>query len=113
MHDPQLIVPPQPSETVPHRPLQNGVGFAQVQYPPEHVSYDGHEPQLPPQPFWLFELAHVLSHDSELPQLGPEQLQFGEVWQLALLSLQPSPQLTLVDRGGSPLLVPASTPGPG
>ena len=80
--------------------------------PPPPLDDESHASQLPPQPFWLFELAHVLSHDSELPQLGPEQLQFGEAWQLALLSLQPSPQLTLVDRGGSPL-VPPSTPGPG
>ena len=80
--------------------------------PPPPLDDESHASQLPPQPLWLFELAHVLSHDSELPQLGPEQLQFGEAWQFALLSLQPSPQLTLVDRGGSPL-VPASTPGPG
>ena len=51
----------------------------------------------------------MLSHDSELPQLGPEQLQLGEAWQL-LLSHE-LPQLTLVERGGS--LVPASAPGPG
>ena len=76
------------------------------------LELDEHESQLPPQPFWLFELAHVLSHESELPQLGPEQLQLGEASQLALLSLHASPQLTLVERGGS-LLVPASVPGPG
>jgi hypothetical protein len=52
----------------------------------------------------------VLSHDSELPQLGPEQLQLGEAWQL-LLSHE-LPQLTLVERGGS-VEVPASVPGPG
>jgi hypothetical protein len=105
-----LLQPPPPlllldDESPPHPPPPP---------PPPPPSLDeSHESQLPPQPFWLFELAHVLSHDSELPQLGPEQLQFGEAWQFALLSLQPSPQLMFVERGGSPLLVPASGPGPG
>jgi hypothetical protein len=69
-----------------------------------------HESQLvPPQPLELFELAHVESHDSELLQLGPEQLQFGDASQLLLL--HELPQLTSVVRGGGS--VPASTPGPG
>jgi hypothetical protein len=74
---------------------------------------DEHESQLAPlQPLELFELAHVESQDSELLQLGPEQLQFGEASQFLSL-LHESPQLTFVDRGGSVLAVPASTPGPG
>jgi hypothetical protein len=93
--------PPPPDDESPPHP------------PPPPDDDESHESQLPPQPFWLFELAHVLSHDSEFPQLGPEQLQFGEAWQLALLSLHPSPQSTFVERGGSLLVVPASGPGPG
>jgi len=103
LQPPQLLLPPDDDELLLHPPPPPP--------PPPLLELDEHESQLPPQPFELFELAHVLSHDSELPQLGPEQLQLGEAWQFALLSLHASPQLTLVSRGGS--LVPPSVPGPG
>jgi len=99
-----------------------------LQPPPEEPPDDELDEQPPPpppldeldelhvsqfelaHPLELFELAHVESHDSELLQLGPEQLQFGDASQFLSL-LHESPQLTFVERGGS--LAPASTPGPG
>jgi hypothetical protein len=49
----------------------------------------------------LFELEHALSHENELPQLGPSQLQLGDASQLLLLSLHESPHEMSVSRGGS------------
>jgi len=99
-----LLQPPPPDE-----PPDDELPLHPPPPPPLLLELESHESQLPPQPLWLLELAQLESHDSELPQLGPEQLQFGDAWQL-LLS-QELPQLTLVERGGS--LVPASMPGPG
>jgi hypothetical protein len=59
------------------------------------------------------ELEHALSQDSELLQLGPAQSQVGDAVQLLLLLLHPSPQLTVVERGGSGGALPPSMPGKG
>jgi hypothetical protein len=67
--------------------------------------------QLPLQPLWSLELEQALSHESELLQLGPVQSQVGEAVQLLLLLLHASPQLTLVERGGSGGGDPPSGPG--
>lgn len=108
LDDPPLDDPP---EHVPPPPPLDELDEHPPPPPPPLDELDEHESQLvPPQPLELFELAHVESHDSELLQLGPEQLQFGDASQLLLL--HDLPQLTSVVRGGS-LLVPASTPGPG
>ena len=57
------------------------------------------------------ELEHALSQDSELLQLGPEQLQFGDAEQFWLLLLHELPQLTEVERGGLDGGTPASADG--
>jgi hypothetical protein len=69
--------------------------------------------QLPLQPLWSLELEQALSQERELLQLGPVQSQVGDAVQLLLLLLHASPQLTLVERGGSGGGEPPSGPGNG
>jgi hypothetical protein len=125
-HDPPLLLPPQPPPLLlPPLLLPQPLQSPPLQSPPLQLPHspplpeelllqpppelplllsDEHESQDPPL------LEHVLSQDSELPQLGPEQSQLGDASQLVLLSLHESPQLTLVERGGSEGM-PPSTPG--
>jgi hypothetical protein len=64
------------------------------------------EQSAPLQPL-PFPLEHVLSHDSELLQLRPLQLQLGENWQLSLFD---DPHEVAVERGGV-VAMPPSSPG--
>jgi len=96
-----LQLPPLPLQLLqlPPELLEPPLQLPPLLVPPpldEHAS----QPLLPP---------HPLSHDSELLQLGPLQLQLGDAWQFWLL-LHEFPHDTLVVRGGV-VDVPPSSPG--
>ena len=104
-----LSLDPPESEPQPLPPLDPPESEPQPLPPePPDSSDELHAAQLPPQPDCSFEFEQVLSHDSELLQLGPLALHDGDASQL-LLS-QASPHDTTVSRAGS-VATPPSVPG--